>query len=305
MNRTKVIYIAGYGRSGTTLMSIALGNHPKILGAGEISELARNAWAQNAYCSCGAGLQQCEFWNATTNNWLQGDIAAKISDYKKYQIYFENELTIRGVALGVLLGRKFKAYAEKTESLYREIARQSGQDVIVDSSKVPSRAMALARMQGIDLYIVHMVRDGRGVAWSLMKSYKKDMKAGLQRDIVPKSPIRTGLRWSMVNMAAEKLKSAVGGDRYLRVRYEDFVTNPVETMDAIGKLTGLNLSDVGHNLQVGGAVKPQHQLAGNRLRMSSSIKVERDEAWLSQMPSRDQRNFNSLFGWLLRRYGYV
>src|SRR3712207_8630396 len=46
----------------------------------------------------------------------------------------------------------------------------SGKPVIVDSSKSPARALALGMVPGIDLYVVHLVRDGRGVATSLRKT---------------------------------------------------------------------------------------------------------------------------------------
>ena len=58
----KILYIAGYGRSGSTLLDIVLGNHPENVGVGEVSFLL-NDWANRSRrCSCGVPYQECEFW---------------------------------------------------------------------------------------------------------------------------------------------------------------------------------------------------------------------------------------------------
>jgi Sulfotransferase family len=189
----KIIYIAGYGRSGTTLMSIALGQHPAILGAGEVTELSRHAWADNTYCSCGQPLQGCSFWSAVVGRWLPSSQQAFLLNYRKHQLHFENQLIMRAMDLGVSKKASFAQYARNTEDLFRHVVSSAGKSIIVDSSKMPSRAHALARMAGLDVHVVHMVRDGRGVAWSLAKSYARDVKAGLQRDIKPKSTLRTAI----------------------------------------------------------------------------------------------------------------
>ena len=43
MNRPKVIYIMGCGRSGTTILDIILGNHSGFLSLGELNN-AMDAW---------------------------------------------------------------------------------------------------------------------------------------------------------------------------------------------------------------------------------------------------------------------
>jgi len=297
----KVIYVAGYGRSGTTLLSIALGEHPSVFGAGEIHELTRSAWTQNNYCACGAPLQECEFWSAAMRCWLSAAPADFVERYRRLQSTIEN--SFRPACLK--RGKARSEFAEATLALFREIASASGKSVIVDSSKLPGRAEALARIPGLDVYVVHLVRDGRGVAWSLKKSYRRDVKAGLQRELRPKSTVRTSLRWTLVNIAAESLARAVGPGRYLRVRYEDFSTDPADVLDRIGTFVGIDFGGVGARLEKGGRMSPRHQLAGSRLRMSPSIKVEKDETWSAQMPATSRRLF-TVFSWImLRRYGYV
>lgn len=295
-----VLYIAGYGRSGTTLLSIALEQHPALFSAGEIHELTRHAWSQNTFCSCGLHLQECAFWAGVMRRWLPAGNEKFLEDYVGLQKKFE-PLSVLPSKAG---GAAFDRFAAPTARLFQEIAAASGKNLIVDSSKMPGRAAALARMPGLNVYVVHLVRDGRGVAWSLSKSYARDVSAGLQREIKPKSALRTSLRWSMVNLATEGLKRAVGPDRYLFVRYEDFVTDPASIMTRIGEMIGVDLSAAGARIAQGEGIKAGHQIAGNRLRLNPSIKMRIDETWRAEMPAGKRRAFESLSGWLLKRYDY-
>src|SRR5690606_6155510 len=109
-------------------------------------------------------------------------------------------------------------------------------------------------------------------------------KSGLQREIKPKPVFRTALRWSMVNLAAECLSSKLGPQKVMRLRYEDFVSDPAVAMERIGTFTGLDFAGIGKELQRGEAVRPRHQIAGNRLRMNASISLSKDEGWRTMMP---------------------
>ena len=300
----RVIYVAGYGRSGSTILDIALGQHPDVFGAGEITALTRHVWEQNEYCACGQPVQHCQFWPAVMQQWLRRRPESALGDYAASQEKFESLSGLARSMAGVGQGSQFAIYARQTRLLFDEVLSRSGKRAIVDSSKLPGRAMALAHIPDIDLRIVHLVRDGRGVAWSLAKAYGRDAKSGLQREIKPKSASRTALRWTTVNLATEYLAGKLGRDRVLRVRYEDFASDPAETLREIGSFAGLDLGETGERLKRGDPVRPSHQIAGNRLRMSTAISVAKDEAWRSMMPRGQQAAFHRLGGWMLRRYGY-
>ena len=40
-----VLYIAGYGRSGSTVLDMLLGTHPRIIGGGELTHLFHHSLA--------------------------------------------------------------------------------------------------------------------------------------------------------------------------------------------------------------------------------------------------------------------
>src|SRR3546814_9958562 len=77
--------VAGYGRSGTTLLDIALGEHPAIMGAGEVTTLARHVWDRGEYCACGARVRDCPQWNAIVTRWTQGEPDGFLARYRRAQ----------------------------------------------------------------------------------------------------------------------------------------------------------------------------------------------------------------------------
>lgn len=305
--KLRVLYVSGYGRSGTTVMDIALGQHPGVVGVGELTTLTRHVWGNDEYCACGSPVRRCPFWGAVVRRWAEGDDPASLVDrYHGWQRQTENLLSPASILRAGGGGRRvLEPYARCTARLFAAVAAVAGRDVIVDSSKMPARALALASVEGIDLHVLHLVRDGRGVAWSLSKRYHRDVKAGLQREIKPKPLLRTAARWSFVNLATEAIGARLGPERFTRVRYEDFTADPAGTLSRLGERLGLDLAPIGARLARGEAVRPGHQIAGNRLRMQAALSLKRDEAWRSEMPARKQAAFNRMCGWLLRRYGYA
>ncbi|OAP39798.1 sulfotransferase [Sinorhizobium glycinis] len=301
----RIAYIAGYGRSGTTVLDIALGQHAGVLGAGEITALTRHVWRHNEYCACGNPIRDCAFWSKVIQEWSEGGDSNLVSEYGALQEKFEGLPVFLSVLSGMGLGKLFPAYALHTKRLFDAMASCSGRQIIVDSSKLPGRALALAQIPGVDMRIIHVVRDGRGVAWSLLKAYDRDVKSGLQKEIKPKPVFRTALRWNIVNLAVEYLSRKLGPQKVMRVRYEDFASNPAAAMQQIGAFLELDLSQVGSSLQSGASIEPGHQVAGSRLRMRPSIALTKDETWRTGMPAAQQLSFQRLGGWMLRRYGYL
>lgn len=292
----KVIYIAGYGRSGTTLLDIALGEHPSITGAGELSTLARHVWAEAEYCACGSVVRDCPFWRDVVDDWRAGEAPDMIDDYHAHQRRTETILPLGRLRAG-------NRQNARTTRLFASIRAHSGRPIVLDSSKLPGRGAALAANPGIDLYVIHVVRDPRGVAWSLRKGIARHVEGGVQRTLRPKSLLHTALRWSIVNAAADALCRRVGNARSLRVRYEDFVAYPRETLGRILGLVG-EQPLAAHDGGRAATFRPQHQMAGSRHRMQPAITIERDERWRDAMPPAQQALVSAITAPLRWRYGY-
>jgi hypothetical protein len=330
----KVLEITGLGRSGSTILDIVLGNHPDIESVGEVANLTLNGWISREslrgidpkglrvpICTCGKRLdvlyvdtpdEACPFWSSVRREWVERTDQDSIESYPKLRGYFERTKPARLVQqyLRLLYERRrrsasFRSYAGLTRSFFESIRAVSGKSVIVDSSKIPVRAFALGMVPGIDLYVVHLVRDGRGVIASLRKTFKKDIQAGIMWDHQGRPIWKAIARWIVLNLAAEWVCTQLGPKRTIRLRYEDFVADPKSALERIGSLVELDLTDVAEAASSGKPMQAGHNVGGNRTKKSGIITLRPDaQEWRTALSPIEQRLSWALMGWLMRRYGY-
>lgn len=295
----KLIYIAGYGRSGSTILDILLGQHENVFGMGELSTMCRHVWARNEYCACGARIRECVFWAPVMSDWLSGGVA--LSDHLWLQRQIEPLYSPLRRPGGGKLGR----YLAQTELLMENVAARAGTSVLLDSSKMPGRGLALSMSSSVDLRVIHLVRDGRAVAHSMTRAMAIDVAAGRQKEIKPRSAYRTALRWRLYNSSVETLARRVGHDRFVRVRYEDLVADTPTQLQRIGRCVGLDLSDLGRRVSAGEPMSSVHQMAGSRIRMEGRLMLEADTRWETEITATNRRRVTRVAGGQLRRYGYL
>jgi hypothetical protein len=295
----RVVYVAGYGHSGSTLLNILLGQVPRVMGAGELFRLAGAAWPKGEFCSCGRTLPTCPVWSEVVHLWSQGVGGDAISSYRRLQQACE------GWPAPVAGREVWADYARHTTGLFMAIREVTGRSIVIDSSKLPGRARALARVPGIDLRLVHLVRDGRGVAWSMRRRLARDPQAGVQAAKRARSVLRTGLLWMSTNLAVERTARGLGERRAMRLAYEELVADPALALDRLGGTLGTDLSPLAAQLVVGEPLAAGHVMAGNRLRMDGALRLRADLDWQAQLPVGQRRLFEQLCRPVLRRYGYL
>jgi hypothetical protein len=175
--------------------------------------------------------------------------------------------------------------------------------VIVDSSKFPAYGYLLSKVPTIDLYVVHLVRDPRAVAYSwLRKKWNPDV--GEYLDVY--SPTRSSLAWDYINLTVEAI---LGGsrDRSLTLRYEDLVKSPREAVERILKLVREEVPQLPFVAEDKVVLGPSHMVAGNPgvYKETGIVQLRLDEEWRSRMRLRDKRLVTLLTFPLLLRYGYL
>ncbi|WP_171173137.1 sulfotransferase [Ruegeria sp. HKCCD8929] len=296
--KPKVIYVAGYGRSGSTLLDIVLGHHPQIFGAGEISTILRHVWPNNEFCACGDRVKSCDVWAPLIENW-----AANRDNPEQFVRLQQKMETVS--PLSAWASRRLKeTYASLSVDLYRSILQRTNCDYVLDASKNPSRGLRLAEAGSAELFVIHLIRDARAVASSMSKALKRNAESGLQKEIKPRPAAWTAMRWMQYNYYSERLAKKVGPQRSVRVRYEDFVASPGEQLERIGKMTGVDTGNLVEMVRSGQAFVPQHQVAGNRIRMGGPLKLRNDITWKGEIPDSMKRQVEIIAAPLLRRYGY-
>ena len=334
-----VLKITGTARSGSTVLDVVLGNHPQIESVGEVSRLFRTGWVSREslrgidpkklpvpICTCGKRLdvlyidtpeEACPFWSAVRREWVERAGAESIESYPKLQDRFEPQGRWPHLLYeGRRRSESFRSYAGLTRMFFESVRAVSGKPVTVDCSKISVRAFALAMTPGIDLYVVHLVRDGRGVVASHLGSFRKDRRAGLRGDRkgLPtwKTAARRGglylasvARWIVRNLAAEWVCARLGPERTMRLRYEDFVADPEGALGKIGPLLGLDLTELARAASSGEPMDAGHNVGGNRTKKSGAITLRPDaREWRMALSPAERRLSWALMGWLMRRYGY-
>ena len=299
----KVIYIAGYGRSGSTILDITLGQHGFILGAGEVTAMTRHVWDGNEYCACGSAVRDCPLWARVVGQWQAGEDADFLPQYRIAQELVESILSWRRLLRIAPTRASYTRFVEQTTKLFQILQTVSGRQVVLDSSKMPGRAFALAALPSVELYVIHLVRDGRAVVWSMMRPFKRDLKKGLQKELEAKPLVYTALRWMVVNVAAQLLCWKLGARRSVRIRYEDFVADPDKTVKQV--ITMIRPIDAETVSLHESTIFPQHQVAGSRHRMQQMLTIEQDERWRSEMPRSNQLAVSFICAPLMLLYGYM
>jgi hypothetical protein len=308
MHKVVVVGIMGVGHSGSTILSIALGNHPNIEAVGELHKLPRFGWSldESRRCACGMPIHLCTYWCEVYTRWTEKTGPEALSLYISLQNRYERSdvAWLRVLVDSRLQTARFCQYAQMTAALYEAIRDVSGKGVIVDSSKSPMRNFALLSTRAVDFRLIHLVRDGRGVVWSRKRPRKKNVEDGIPHDFPAISAPRTSQEWMLTNLKSEWVARQAGAEKAVRILYERFVEMPDVILQEIGGLVGEDLCPVSEILVGGNMMQIGHVVGGNHLRMSGQIALRKDAEWTRHLSSRDRRIFWLLAGSLARRYGY-
>ena len=302
--KLRIIYIMGYGHSGSTVLDIILGNHPDIVSVGELTNLVRDAWINNKLCACGIPGNECNFWSNVRIHWEDSVGLKNIKKYLNLQSNFERYRRWPFLKRESALHSNtsiFQEYAEYTYKLFEAIAKVSGKKTIVDSSKNPVRAFALSMIPDIKFRLIHLVRDGRGVAWSLTK--KRGKGKNFRTNCVYASPWLQGLDWVLTNVTSEYVLRRPG-IRGIRIKYEDLVNYPFESLKHIGEMIEIKFDNVANDLLSEEKMNIGHIVAGNRIRLDSCLRLRPDFEWKHRLEKRRQKIFWLMAGWLERKYGF-
>lgn len=138
--------------------------------------------------------------------------------------------------------------------------------------------------------IVHIVRDGRGVAASI-----------LPLDWGPNTIVRAAPWWQAMVREGLALEALLPGDRIVRVRYEDLVRAPEETVQQLCQ--ELELAYEPGMLQANGFQPPSYT-AGQHTLIGRQPDPSRATRWKTALTRRQIEMFESLAADLLGQLGY-
>jgi hypothetical protein len=297
----KVLFIGGYGRSGSTLLDRVLGQVPGFLSVGELRHIFQEGFVENRRCGCGEPFLECDFWRAVTRRAFgelsEREVEAIVALKQRVDRWWLLPLLAR--RLGTRRQRRdVDHYRRILRRLYAAIAAESGAAVLIDSSKDVSHGYALRGLDGdLDLHVLHLVRDSRAVAWSWQR---RKFNPGNDADMNRYSLLRTSAEWSAIN-ALTRLHRPTGA-RYATLHYADFAADPAAAIDDVLTFLGESrrpnpVRD--HTVHLG----TDHTAAGNPNRFrTGEINITPDEEWRDAMPTPSRLLVSTLTAPGLRRY---
>jgi len=296
----KILYIAGWGRSGTTIVDNIFNSYKNVFSTGELFYLWHRGLMIGRKCGCGVKFAKCAVWKDVLGTAFGDKMPdpAHVVDLQQQAIRVRHTQHLADGTLSAAAEEYLDIYTR----LYHAIGQVTGADLIVDSSKVPSGAALLTRMPGTVPYLLHMIRDPRAVSHSWMRAAPPPEKRN--GSTIVQKPTSSTMHWLIRNAITERLTGAFPG-RHARLRYEDFAARPQSSIEALLAMAGVEPADgpfVDENTVL---LKPNHTIAGNPSRFrNGEIAVRADDRWRSEQNFGPRFTSTALALPFLHRYGY-
>ncbi len=268
-------FIVGCGRSGTTLVRALFDSHPQMAVPHEsyfVESLAR----RRARYERPSGFDTRRF---------AADLLA--------HPWFHRWALPADEVSSALFRQQPAGYPDAVRVVYALYAHHHGKSRYAD--KTPNYVLHIPLLAELfpEARFLHLVRDGRDVALSL-----------LEQEWGADSVAAAALYWNRRTQAGRRAGQTLGPERYREVRYEDLIEEPEAVLRPLCPFLGLSFepemlhyAERAEELIRPAAFPDQHQ----RLRLPPT-KGLRD--WRSQMAPKDVATFEALSGRLLEELRY-
>ncbi len=302
-----VVYITGYGRSGSTLLDRMLGSIDGILSCGELEKVWVYGCMNDYFCTCGKTFGECDFWSEVLSSLPMANQPSSVSEILR----LKESVRVRRL-MSLFKARLLKRplpndctkYLSIWSGLLSSLRRCSGAKVIVDSSKAPHLIYALSLAPDINVHVIQLVRDSRAVAYSYGRLKVTRESVSRTRYIKRSSPLAASLSWLSWNIQAELFSRTAMG--ITRIRYEDLVSDPQRELDKIFAALGWPRQQLRFVTDAGLQLGPAHMVGGNPMRFQQgTIPLELDDEWRTRMSFARKLLVTMLTFPLLVRYGYA
>jgi hypothetical protein len=198
---------------------------------------------------------------------------------------------------------RLRTYGSVLGRLYKAVLEVSGSEIIIDSSKVPQYARVLAEVDGLELHMVHLVRDSRATAFSWQRRRVRPEITSARTYMDVHSVVRSAVEWNVFNYLLSTRRISYAS--YTLIRYEDLIANP---RDELGRIMGA-LCDAGvqprAQYAIPGRLGISHTASGNPDRFKvGHLDISLDAEWMDAMSSLDRAIVTALTAVGLARYHY-
>jgi len=302
-NRKKIVFIVSSSHSGSTLLDMIIGGHSLCFSLGEIVHLLHEVDIKGI-CACRKPIQECKIWSKVTKN-LATYLKRLGHDIQEKELRHLNiNLTKRNII--ELLFPLSKAKLDPLEykkfiiinKIYKSVFKYSDKSVLIDSSKSFWRPILFRKFlpEEYDYYVIHLIRDGRGVLYSNMKkNYKVEFmgnKLFKRPNITP--PEKIIKAWIKVNILTLLVLKSIFRRKYLLLKYENICSIPKVEIKKIANFLSIDYQSNMISFQK----VIHHNIGGNPTRYSKSGIRPVDEEWKKKLSPELIKIFNKKASWL-------
>jgi hypothetical protein len=298
----KVLYIAGSGRSGSTILDNILGQYEGFVSVGEVRFIWERGMQEDRRCGCGQAFSTCPFWSEVLDRAFAGSPPPPermIELLRRGTRARQIPAMLGGARRRARFLRRLDELPAVLEALYDAIAATGGARIVVDSSKLPTYGRVLGSVPAVELIPLHLVRDPRATAYSWLRKRPLPDKDGafMQQQGV----LRSSALWTIWNSTP-----AMFWPNNEPVRYETLIRSPRATIEAIVERAGGDPADGPFVSDNEVDLRPTHGVAGNPSRfVTGKVTLRPDEEWRERMRSVDRQIVTALTLPLLAKFGYV
>ena len=254
IHKRRLLLIRGLGHSGTTILDLALGAHPQLVGLGEAARILerpapgeerrgpaqlRGALRFKRCCTCGAVAAECPVWGPLLD-WLPAHDGCSL--------------------------------AGKTLRLLDAVMQQHPEASWAVDSYQDDMVLPFLDDPGLEIRILHLTRDLR--SWVHSRSRDGRLRGKWLPGLKPL------LRWCRVN-ARQSARLDSSGRPVLRLGYEQLALDPEGTLRRLCHWLEIGFD---HRMLAPAQPSSSHILSGNRMRFEPSRgqSIHYDGAWLHQ-----------------------
>ena len=280
--KKQVIYLAGMGHSGTTLLGMLLGAQEGVFNLGEVDGY-ENDYKENRFCTCGEPVQNCSFWTQIISEYQEITQKSESKyyydfskpqeglDFEERNVYKKWQDRIKGVSIDKIEGSR-KKYLRSNNLILTLIAERLGSQFLVDTSKNLTRMAILLKSEKIVVKPVFVVRNAEEIVKGFLKR-----KPSSFLDKICFSSLKKILGW---RNKLRKIRIFI--DRNLKdknfyiITYREFCSNPIITTKKLCQFLGVNFNLDTLERESGEFFlnNPQHLFTGNKLKNSSIDKIK-------------------------------
>ncbi|MFT5707582.1 MAG: hypothetical protein ACI9ES_001877 [Oceanospirillaceae bacterium] len=322
--KQKLVYLAAASHSGSTMTAMLLGAHPDLCSVGELKAI--NLGDKNSYlCSCQTLAKDCSFWQGVTAKMASKGhdfcISNAGTDIRTGATLFMLRLLrplvrspimemIRDTLLRLSpMWRKQLPYLQKRNADYaRSIAEQAGVETVVDSSKIGIRLKYLLKNPDLDIKVIWVVRDGRGVslAYKNPSEYAdaKDpkLRGGGSGEIPEHSRgIEIGAEeWVRCNQETEAVLATMPKENWMQVHYEELCNQTEDSLDKMFEFIGVDPAKKRLDFKT-----VEHHVVGNGMRLDDSEEIKLDDRWKIELSEDELSHFYQIAGEYHQKMNYT